>query len=69
MFEDRTRKQIKAKFKAEERIRPKMIEKALNCQQSFSSELFQETLDLINKQDSNSDESIGLMNNSQNSQK
>ena len=50
LFEDRTRKQIKAKFKAEERIRPKMIEKALNCQQSFSSELYQETLDLINKQ-------------------
>lgn len=70
MFEDRTRKQIKAKFKAEERIRPKMIEKALNCQQSFSAELFQETLDLINKQqDSNSEESVGLLNNSQNSQK
>ena len=47
-----------------------MIEKALNCQQSFSQDLFQETLDLINKQqDSASEEVIGNLNNSQNSQK
>ncbi|BFU21821.1 myb family DNA-binding domain containing protein [Entamoeba histolytica HM-1:IMSS-B] len=50
MFDGRTRKQIKAKFKAEERIRPKMIEKALNAQQTMDTNLLQETLDLIGKQ-------------------
>ncbi|KAL7720205.1 Myb-like domain-containing protein [Entamoeba marina] len=50
MFESRTRKQIKAKFKAEERVRPKMIEKALNAQHAMDSSLLQETLDLISKQ-------------------
>ncbi|ELP86907.1 hypothetical protein EIN_314460 [Entamoeba invadens IP1] len=50
MFDDRTRKQIKAKFKAEERVRPNMIERALNAQQTMDAALLNETLDLITKQ-------------------
>ena len=49
MFPNRTRKQIKAKFKAEERVRPMMVEKALKAQQTLDASLLEETLQLIGK--------------------
>ena len=56
-FNDRTRKQIKAKFKSEERIRPKVIEKVLNSKKLVDDEeLLKETMDLISKQQGTSSE-------------